>query len=110
MVSGVRSLGMEVCCTLGMITQEQANQLAEAGLSAYNHNLDSSREFYKTVLKFFFFLNFHAHNTVTHLHKKAVNFYARSLKRVVLFSPFYFSPIIFIYFYFNLRFFYNARF
>ena len=38
--------GMEACCTLGMLTQEQADALAEAGLTAYNHNLDTSPEFY----------------------------------------------------------------
>src|SRR5580698_3503145 len=39
MVRGVSALGMEACCTLGMLTQEQADALADAGLSAYNHNL-----------------------------------------------------------------------
>src|SRR5581483_4086386 len=42
MVRGVRALGMEACCTLGMLTETQAAALAEAGLSAYNHNLDTS--------------------------------------------------------------------
>ena len=46
MVRGVRALGLEACCTLGMLTQEQADALSAAGLSAYNHNLDTSREFY----------------------------------------------------------------
>src|SRR5947209_4358569 len=41
MVRGVRALGMEACCTLGMLSREQAGRLAEAGLSAYNHNLDT---------------------------------------------------------------------
>lgn len=50
MVRGVRALGMEACCTLGMLTQEQANDLAAAGLSAYNHNLDTSREFYGEII------------------------------------------------------------
>ena len=50
MVRGVRSLGMEACCTLGMLTQEQANRLAEAGLTAYNHNLDTAPEFYGTII------------------------------------------------------------
>lgn len=50
MVRGVRALGMEACCTLGMLTQEQAGALAEAGLSAYNHNLDTSREFYDSII------------------------------------------------------------
>lgn len=42
-------MGMEVCCTLGMLNEEQAKQLKEAGLTAYNHNLDTSREFYPKV-------------------------------------------------------------
>jgi biotin synthase len=50
MVRGVRSLGMEACCTLGMLTQDQANLLAEAGLTAYNHNLDSGPEFYGSII------------------------------------------------------------
>ena len=50
MVRGVRALGLEACCTLGMLTQEQADALSEAGLSAYNHNLDASREFYRTII------------------------------------------------------------
>jgi len=50
MVKGVRELGMEVCCTLGMLTADQAKQLKEAGLTAYNHNLDTSREFYPEIV------------------------------------------------------------
>lgn len=50
MVRGVRALGMEACCTLGMLTQEQANLLADAGLTAYNHNLDTSPEFYGNII------------------------------------------------------------
>src|SRR5579862_5717332 len=50
MVRGVRALGMEACCTLGMLTQDQADALAEAGLSAYNHNLDTSPEFYGSII------------------------------------------------------------
>lgn len=50
MVQGVRALGMEVCVTLGMIDAEQARQLKDAGLTAYNHNLDTSREFYPSVI------------------------------------------------------------
>jgi biotin synthase len=50
MVRMVRGLGMEACCTLGMLTQDQAHQLAEAGLSAYNHNLDTSPEFYGSII------------------------------------------------------------
>lgn len=50
MVRGVRELGMEACCTLGMLTQPQADALAAAGLTAYNHNLDTSAEFYGEVI------------------------------------------------------------
>jgi biotin synthase len=50
MVRGVRSLGMEACCTLGMLTQEQADQLAQAGLTAYNHNLDTAPEYYGNII------------------------------------------------------------
>lgn len=50
MVRGVRSLGMEACATLGMLTPEQATQLGEAGLTAYNHNLDTSRSHYKKII------------------------------------------------------------
>merc|ERR1711935_774447 len=50
MVRGVNSMGLEVCCTLGMLNGEQAKQLKEAGLSAYNHNLDTSPEHYPNVI------------------------------------------------------------
>ena len=50
MVRGVSALGLEVCCTLGMLTERQAEQLKEAGLSAYNHNLDTSPEFYGSII------------------------------------------------------------
>jgi biotin synthase len=50
MVKGVNNLGMEVCCTLGMLTHEQAQKLKEAGLYAYNHNLDTSEEFYGDII------------------------------------------------------------
>jgi biotin synthase len=50
MVRGVRALGMEACCTLGMVNESQAQRLAEAGLSAYNHNLDTSRSFYRSII------------------------------------------------------------
>ncbi len=50
MVRGVRDLGMEACCTLGMLTQPQADALAAAGLTAYNHNLDTSAEFYGEII------------------------------------------------------------
>ncbi|HXD16012.1 MAG TPA: biotin synthase BioB [Vicinamibacterales bacterium] len=50
MVRGVRALGMEACCTLGMLQQDQADALADAGLTAYNHNLDTSPEFYGEII------------------------------------------------------------
>lgn len=50
MVRSINKLEMEVCCTLGMVTENQAQRLAEAGLYAYNHNLDSSEEYYKKVI------------------------------------------------------------
>ncbi|KAB8232076.1 biotin synthase [Aspergillus alliaceus] len=50
MVSGVREMGMEVCVTLGMIDENQAKELKDAGLTAYNHNLDTSREFYPSII------------------------------------------------------------
>lgn len=49
MVRTVRGLGMEACVTLGMLTEEQAGRLAEAGLTAYNHNLDTSRRHYPNI-------------------------------------------------------------
>ena len=49
MVGKIRGLNMEVCTTLGMLTPEQAQQLRTAGLTAYNHNLDTSPEFYPKV-------------------------------------------------------------
>jgi len=50
MVKAVNSKGMEVCCTLGMLTENQAQKLADAGLYAYNHNLDTSEENYKNII------------------------------------------------------------
>jgi len=50
MVKGVRDLGLESCMTLGMLTPEQAGELAEAGLDYYNHNLDTSPEYYGDVI------------------------------------------------------------
>jgi biotin synthase len=50
MVRVVRGLGMEACCTLGMLNQDQADALAAAGLTAYNHNLDTSPEFYGQII------------------------------------------------------------
>ena len=50
MVRGVARTGLEVCCTLGMLSDTQARRLADAGLDAYNHNLDTSPEFYKKII------------------------------------------------------------
>lgn len=50
MVKGVNALGLEVCCTLGMLTEDQAKRLHEAGLYAYNHNLDTSEEYYEDII------------------------------------------------------------
>jgi biotin synthase len=50
MVRGVRTLGLEACCTLGMLTADQAHRLAAAGLTAYNHNLDTSPDFYGGII------------------------------------------------------------
>lgn len=50
MVTEIRKMDMEVCTTLGMLTKEQASALREAGLTAYNHNLDTSREYYPKVI------------------------------------------------------------
>ncbi|SRR5579871_542305 len=50
MVTAVNEIGMEVCCTLGMLTDSQAKKLADAGLYAYNHNLDTSAEYYNEII------------------------------------------------------------
>jgi len=50
MVKGVSQLDMEVCCTLGMLTNEQAEKLKDAGLYAYNHNLDTSEDYYGDII------------------------------------------------------------
>lgn len=50
MVKGVNAMGMEVCCTLGMLTETQAMKLKEAGLYAYNHNLDTSEDHYEQII------------------------------------------------------------
>lgn len=50
MVEQINDLGLEVCCTLGMLTEDQAKRLQEAGLYAYNHNLDTSEEFYDEII------------------------------------------------------------
>jgi len=50
MIKGVKSLGLESCMTLGMLTKEQADKLSEAGLDYYNHNIDTSEEFYGEII------------------------------------------------------------
>jgi biotin synthase len=50
MVRGVKGLGLEACVTLGMLSASQARRLKEAGLDAYNHNLDTSREHYRSII------------------------------------------------------------
>jgi biotin synthase len=50
MVRGVKQLGLEACVTLGMVTESQARRLKEAGLDAYNHNLDTSRRHYRSII------------------------------------------------------------
>jgi biotin synthase len=50
MIQGVNALGLEVCCTLGMVSASQARRMKAAGLHAYNHNLDSSPEFYREII------------------------------------------------------------
>lgn len=50
MVKGVRELGLETCMTLGALNEEQARELAEAGLDYYNHNIDTSREYYEKII------------------------------------------------------------
>jgi biotin synthase len=51
MVKGVKDIGLEACVTLGMLTESQAKRLADAGLDAYNHNLDTSRENYRSIIR-----------------------------------------------------------
>ncbi len=51
MIAAIRGLGLETCATLGLLREGQAEQLAEAGLDYYNHNLDTSREFYGEVIQ-----------------------------------------------------------
>ena len=50
MVEGVKALGLETCATLGMLTEGQARKLKDAGLDYYNHNLDTSPEFYGEII------------------------------------------------------------
>ena len=50
MVKGVKALGLETCMTLGMLTSDQASRLADAGLDFYNHNLDTSEDYYEKII------------------------------------------------------------
>lgn len=50
MIRGIKQIGLEACVTLGMLNKEQAKKLKEAGLDAYNHNLDTSREYYNKII------------------------------------------------------------
>src|SRR5205814_7572811 len=50
MVRGIKAIGLEACCTLGMLTADQARRLKEAGLDAYNHNVDTSRDKYGDII------------------------------------------------------------
>lgn len=50
MVRSITGMGLEVCCTLGMLNEQQIKRLEEAGLYAYNHNIDTSEEFYETII------------------------------------------------------------
>lgn len=70
MVKGVNELGLEVCCTLGMLTEEQAERLHAAGLYAYNHNLDTSEQYYKEIISTRTFDN--RINTIRHVRKAGI--------------------------------------
>jgi len=72
MVKAVNELGMEVCCTLGMLTEEQAIRLREAGLYAYNHNLDTSEQYYEEIISTRIFDN--RINTIHHVRKAGLTF------------------------------------
>lgn len=70
MVKGVNDLGLEVCCSLGMLTAEQAIRLHEAGLYAYNHNLDTSEAYYDKIISTRKFDN--RINTIHHVRKAGI--------------------------------------
>lgn len=70
MVKGVNALGLEVCCTLGMLTEEQAVRLEEAGLHAYNHNLDTSEQYYDEIISTRTFD--HRMDTISHVRKAGI--------------------------------------
>tara|TARA_Y100001954_G_scaffold79177_2_gene86989 strand:+ start:13673 stop:14710 length:1038 start_codon:yes stop_codon:yes gene_type:complete len=50
MVKGITNMGVEVCCTLGMLNENQADKLKKAGLYAYNHNIDTGQDYYKSII------------------------------------------------------------
>lgn len=70
MVKGVNEMGLEVCCTLGMLTVEQAKRLQEAGLYAYNHNLDTSEDHYDKIISTRTFSN--RINTIDNVRKAGI--------------------------------------
>ena len=70
MVKGINEKGLEVCCTLGMLTEEQAERLAEAGLYAYNHNIDTSKDYYEKVISTRTFD--HRLNTINNVRKAGI--------------------------------------
>ncbi len=71
MVKGVNQMGLEVCCTLGMLTEDQAVRLKEAGLYAYNHNLDTSEEHYEDIITTRTYDD--RLNTVSHVRKAGIS-------------------------------------
>lgn len=71
MVKGVNQLDMEVCCTLGMLTEAQAQKLKAAGLYAYNHNLDTSEEFYGDIISTRTYDD--RLQTINHVHKAGIS-------------------------------------
>ena len=70
MVKGVNEMGLEVCCTLGMLTESQAQRLQEAGLYAYNHNIDTSENNYDTIISTRTFDN--RLSTINHVRKAGI--------------------------------------
>lgn len=70
MVKEVNKLDMEVCCTLGMLTESQAAKLADAGLYAYNHNIDTSEEYYNNIIQTRTFDN--RLDTLSHVRKAGI--------------------------------------
>ena len=71
MVRAVSNLGMETCVTLGKLTKDQAQELKDVGLDFYNHNLDSSREYYKKIISTRTYDD--RIETLNHVHKVGVN-------------------------------------